>query len=789
MDRNAPLPEKMEHLEKELSKLHEDLQHLHDFPPNIKSHFDHLFLLLSSYKPQPSPDPLLSSSSSSSSLAVPVEDSTRDVQETLHEKNEKSDDDVEKEEKDDEEDEENADDKTDGDSGDGDEEDITELVEDIVSKVPEEPHYRGKNKDKNEHTRSETTTEAVEEEVPIPPFNFANMKRIKKGRNSPFSLDMFGSPPPSDSDSDLPHPSVDPLAALQRFLPQEPSPSPSSSASVPSSSSSSSLADDLFASLSQPPSHSSSFADQLFASLTQTPHENNHNKNHHQEHHNNKNDDEHQQHQDQTNTNSSQSELDALSALAAFAPPEEEPEPQVDQRKVPGKIAKSLKDELFAALNLSFSSSPPSSSSSTLSSSPSLADALSQLSSFIPEDPNTEDQANALNQLSAFDFSPSAPSSEDEDDSTSTSNRVENRSHHHNDDTSTSPAPAGEEEGAQKEKRVESGKGLEDWGFPLTRQKTPPSAPSAPSYSYEDLMANLMGGNGTHKNTVAEKAGPVLSNGLIRGFGLKEDMNRTGMKRTNKMSYKTPGSAVRGEGVFQMEDAHVIRCPLKEDESMALFCIFDGHVDNNASFSAARIFPELLLSKIDAHPVLDDYGDILKESFKETDEQLKEFEYQGTTATAVLFWLNDGKRYVQAANVGDSCAFISHEGEIVPITKNHRVTDQEERDRLAQEGFELNEGQSRINGLALCRALGDHFIKEQFSGIISIPFVSTPLQVFHNDLLLMASDGLWDFVPEDEAFEIAKAHSSETEMARRLVSRVLNDPRSNDNVTVIAVSL
>ncbi len=46
--------------------------------------------------------------------------------------------------------------------------------------------------------------------------------------------------------------------------------------------------------------------------------------------------------------------------------------------------------------------------------------------------------------------------------------------------------------------------------------------------------------------------------------------------------------------------------------------------------------------------------------FAELDSAMKEFEFEGTTATAVVVWRTgeSGERFVQAANVGDSSAFI-----------------------------------------------------------------------------------------------------------------------------------
>jgi serine/threonine protein phosphatase PrpC len=37
---------------------------------------------------------------------------------------------------------------------------------------------------------------------------------------------------------------------------------------------------------------------------------------------------------------------------------------------------------------------------------------------------------------------------------------------------------------------------------------------------------------------------------------------------------------------------------------------------------------------------------------------MREFQYEGTTATTVLLWKLGDERYLQAANVGDSHAYL-----------------------------------------------------------------------------------------------------------------------------------
>jgi hypothetical protein len=91
---------------------------------------------------------------------------------------------------------------------------------------------------------------------------------------------------------------------------------------------------------------------------------------------------------------------------------------------------------------------------------------------------------------------------------------------------------------------------------------------------------------------------------------------------------------------------------------------------------------------------------------------------------------------MQAANVGDSSAALgrvsvsdksAHGAKY--LTPEHKVRHKEERDRLNEAGAELPPEATRLYGLALSRALGDKFLKDQNVGLIAHPFVSEPIDV------------------------------------------------------------
>ena len=163
-----------------------------------------------------------------------------------------------------------------------------------------------------------------------------------------------------------------------------------------------------------------------------------------------------------------------------------------------------------------------------------------------------------------------------------------------------------------------------------------------------------------------------------------------------------------------------------------------------------------------------DCGELLRETFLSTDGRMKEFDMEGATATAVWFWRKDGVRYVQTANVGDSTAFLCRDGKAITLSFDHKVNEASERKRLLEAGLQLNEGATRINGifiiffnlfsfisilisillkkkgLAVSRALGDHFVKDNFKGVTAEPYISPvyELQDVTDSILIVASDGV-----------------------------------------------
>ncbi|KAI4367838.1 hypothetical protein MLD38_016462 [Melastoma candidum] len=152
----------------------------------------------------------------------------------------------------------------------------------------------------------------------------------------------------------------------------------------------------------------------------------------------------------------------------------------------------------------------------------------------------------------------------------------------------------------------------------------------------------------------------------------------------------------------------------------------------------------------------------------------------GTTA---LTMVRQGE-YIYLANVGDSRAVLattSDDGRLVPIqlTIDFKPNLSEEAERITLcngRVFCLHDepGVHRVwlphnefPGLAMSRAFGDFCIKNY--GLISIPEVTQRRITDRDEFILLATDGVWDVLTNQEAVEIVSSSTDKARSAKRLV--------------------
>jgi len=261
-----------------------------------------------------------------------------------------------------------------------------------------------------------------------------------------------------------------------------------------------------------------------------------------------------------------------------------------------------------------------------------------------------------------------------------------------------------------------------------------------------------------------------------------------------------------------MEDAHFCAFPVKEGahNEIGLFCVFDGHAGSNCSRELTTAFPRIFLKHweklnpsssqttmamvVDAGMRVMDQTAVMssfwREVYKEVDENLKQYEYEGSTATTLLIWKANTKVYLQCSNIGDSTAFICRNGDAILLSQDHNLSLKSERARVTESGIKLEPSQSRLNGLAVTRAFGDHFVKEVKCGVICQPYTSEMIELDKKDTrVIVASDGLWDVMTGQHAFDLVKEVEDSQEAANKLLRTALSKPMCRDNVTIIVINL
>lgn len=162
----------------------------------------------------------------------------------------------------------------------------------------------------------------------------------------------------------------------------------------------------------------------------------------------------------------------------------------------------------------------------------------------------------------------------------------------------------------------------------------------------------------------------------------------------------------------------------------------------------------------------------------------------GACATTAL--VKGGQLYV--AHLGDCRAVLSRGGgaAAAALTADHTCASADERARVERSGGYVTRSGSgvwRVQGsLAVSRAFGDAGLKRW---VVAEPAVTrVPLNAAAGcEFLVVASDGLWDKVGNQEAVDVVKRNVMGRAVACRELVHMARRRGSRDDVTVMVVDL
>lgn len=146
-------------------------------------------------------------------------------------------------------------------------------------------------------------------------------------------------------------------------------------------------------------------------------------------------------------------------------------------------------------------------------------------------------------------------------------------------------------------------------------------------------------------------------------------------------------------------------------------------------------------------------------------------ELQGMGTTVVCTVVRDSQAYI--AHAGDSRAYVINNGKITQITTDHSMV----QDLLSKGKITSEEAEKHPNKNIITRAVGvDKSIKIDFAQV----------DLSDDDVLLLCTDGLSNYVSNDEILEIM-SDGKHYAYADRLVTRA-NNNGGGDNITVVIIS-
>ena len=162
-------------------------------------------------------------------------------------------------------------------------------------------------------------------------------------------------------------------------------------------------------------------------------------------------------------------------------------------------------------------------------------------------------------------------------------------------------------------------------------------------------------------------------------------------------------------------------------------------------------------------------------------------------------WESENDLVVYSANIGDSRVSLISPENIVRLSYDHRTNDKKERKRILESGLQIID--ERINGtLMLTRIFGNYEYKNKEEndeesiinkkGLICEPFISKiniDLNI-ENQFLIIASDGIWDVLSEEDIRHIIINHHDTQQICSISIKNSLRR-EAWDNMSIFAVKL
>lgn len=186
-------------------------------------------------------------------------------------------------------------------------------------------------------------------------------------------------------------------------------------------------------------------------------------------------------------------------------------------------------------------------------------------------------------------------------------------------------------------------------------------------------------------------------------------------------------------------------------------------------------------------------GKTIQQAFECTFARVEDYalnHYDDGSTAAVAYV--DKDNVLHYAWTGDSRVVLECNGKACFATDDHKPDREDEKARIEKAGGVVwFHGVWRVNGLAVSRSIGDKKAKTGKEGqIIAIPEYAQKQLTSDNQFLIVASDGIWDTISNEEAV-VMVAQGLQDKKSLDAIAQMLQNEAiakgSKDNITVCVV--
>ena len=256
---------------------------------------------------------------------------------------------------------------------------------------------------------------------------------------------------------------------------------------------------------------------------------------------------------------------------------------------------------------------------------------------------------------------------------------------------------------------------------------------------------------------------------------------------TPKINWEIASSSTVGLSINRLknEDNYGIKYQkISDTETMILGAIADGMGGMSQGELASKLAIKTVLETaiFPEYPNIEQYQEWLTNLFTQANETVSNQVKEGGTTLSVIFARS---QQLIISHVGDSRIYLLRQGEIKQLSEDHSLVAMlvASGQITPSQSLEHPDRNVLIKSIGTKRRLSDGYVQNLKQ---TTPELS--MQLAHQDILLLCSDGVWDVVSKNELEEIFTIdHDQNLQTSVNLTINKVLERGASDNATLLAL--